>query len=712
MNSAQTNANRWIQEGDALRDSGRPEKAAAAYRRAIELQPSLPSIHVQLGNMLKDAGRYGEAEHAYRDALRLGADAADTHLQLGRALRLDGRRDAALQAFTASLKANPSSQDAVRELIALGESWTAQQHTRLGALSIAEAVASLDEVRRIMARVERLLPEVASLASIPPSRWDLWRRLWRVPPAPHLHIKFGLLVNAEGAPLREVLNCVVSLRDQSYGPLVATMVTADPVVKNALAQQAILRPQRFCLAPCDADTQVTSRLRAALETPELTDTSWIGVAIEPLVFDREAVGWLAAAMAGGEHVVTFCDEDRISECWDRSSAEPFIHANPWLKGAADPELLEAGHPLGSLIVARRDSLLQGLTALDSEILALKEDPTLWWPALHRILAAQGPVAHVQKVLVSRQTADSPAVETTTDRRAIARSNVQPPQGKPVVLHILIPTRDRLDVLSPCIAALLATAEVPSAITITVIDNGSRDLETAAYLAEGRKQGWFDVLALDEPFNWSRLNNAAAAHSGSPILVFVNNDIEMTASGWDTRLRDLLSCPEIGAVGARLLYPDGTVQHAGIVLGIGAGGSEHEGRGASAEEGGPNGRWHKRRSVSAVTGALLACRRRDFEAVGGFDVDGLGIWFNDVDLCLKLIKRGLRVVYEPAIEAVHHESRTLAAEFNDQLRAALFEAAAALVRQRWGAAFEHDPFFNTHYARWGTPFAWLRPPVAQ
>ena len=217
------------------------------------------------------------------------------------------------------------------------------------------------------------------------------------------------------------------------------------------------------------------------------------------------------------------------------------------------------------------------------------------------------------------------------------------------------------------------------------------------------------MCIDEPFNWSRLNNKAVALGGPPLMVFANNDLAMIAAGWDDCLRSHLARSDIGVVGARLLYGDRTIQHAGMVLGIEGGGCEHEGRNAAADEGGPQNRWRTRRSVAAVTGAFLACRRSDFESLGGFDEARFGVWFNDVDFCLRVRARGLRVLYEPAIEAFHYESKTLAVEFRDGPRAAHFETAAAAMRKRWGTAFTHDPYFNPHYARWGTPFAWLRPP---
>jgi GT2 family glycosyltransferase len=117
----------------------------------------------------------------------------------------------------------------------------------------------------------------------------------------------------------------------------------------------------------------------------------------------------------------------------------------------------------------------------------------------------------------------------------------------------------------------------------------------------------------------------------------------------------------------------------------------------------------RRSVGAVTGAFLATRRTTFEKCGGFDACRFSIWFNDIDYCLRVRSQGMRVVFEPAIEALHHESKTLAEAFADHVRNVNFEAAAMEMRRIWGEMFEADPYYNPHYARWGAPFEWLVAP---
>src|SRR5262249_14223706 len=174
--------------------------------------------------------------------------------------------------------------------------------------------------------------------------------------------------------------------------------------------------------------------------------------------------------------------------------------------------------------------------------------------------------------------------------------------------------------------LPAKAATPQALGLVIIDNGSRQPETRQILDDIAAKGSARVLALDEPFNWSRLNNRAVDTVNSSLLVFANDDMLMLSHGWDERLRGLLNRPEIGAVGARRLYEDDRVQHAGILLGWN-GGDIHDGLYESSLEPGPASRWRVSRAVAAVTGAFLATRREVFLAHQGFD-EGLAVSYGD------------------------------------------------------------------------------------
>jgi hypothetical protein len=174
------------------------------------------------------------------------------------------------------------------------------------------------------------------------------------------------------------------------------------------------------------------------------------------------------------------------------------------------------------------------------------------------------------------------------------------------------------------------------------------------------------------------------------------------------LRRLLAEPEVGAVGARLLYEDMTIQHAGVLCGqenlVG-----HEGVGAAAEEPGPLGRWQTLRAAGAVTGAFLGCRQDAFAAAGGFDEQALPVSFNDVDFCLKLRAAGLTVLYEPRIALIHYESKSRGHDDADPVKQERAEAEQSRLIERWGEALQVDPGWNPHWSRWTRPFAALREP---
>jgi GT2 family glycosyltransferase len=214
--------------------------------------------------------------------------------------------------------------------------------------------------------------------------------------------------------------------------------------------------------------------------------------------------------------------------------------------------------------------------------------------------------------------------------------------------------------------------------------------------------------VDEPFNWSRLNNRAVAAVERPLLLFCNDDIVMLSHGWDDVLRGLLDRPEIGAVGARLLYPDETVQHAGMLFGW-RGATIHDGLYESRWEPGPAGRWHLTRAVGAATGAFLATRRELFLAHGGFDETALPVSHSDVDYALKLRASRLKVLYTPEITAYHHESKSRGLDHLDPEKRARHAAERAVMEQRWGAAMMADPSVNPVWHMATLPFRLLSAP---
>ncbi|WBH15797.1 glycosyltransferase family 2 protein [Sphingomonas radiodurans] len=230
--------------------------------------------------------------------------------------------------------------------------------------------------------------------------------------------------------------------------------------------------------------------------------------------------------------------------------------------------------------------------------------------------------------------------------------------------LIIPTRDRRDLLATFISTILERTVYPS-YELIVIDNGSTDPDTLDYLSWLERQSIARVLRDDGPFNWSRLNNRAAALTDADIFCFLNNDMEVTHEGWLTELAALAALPEVGVVGATLWFPDGTIQHAGVAF-TAQGGPMHPFR--SAPRGTAPFYLRTLRTQPAVTGACLAVRREIFHRLGGFD-ELFPLGFNDIDFCMRVREMlGLPSVCTPAAELLHKESASRGRLRNDADRA--------------------------------------------
>ena len=254
--------------------------------------------------------------------------------------------------------------------------------------------------------------------------------------------------------------------------------------------------------------------------------------------------------------------------------------------------------------------------------------------------------------------------------------------------LIIPTRDRLDLLMRCLDSL-RRFNAADPFEAVIVDNGSVEPQTRAFLDRLGEDRRFRVLARPGPFNFSALCNDGAQASTAATLVFLNNDVEILDGAWLARLCGWAQRPDIGAVGARLLYPDSTLQHGGVVIGL-------HGLAGHFERGGPGARrgYLDRLCVphetGAVTGACLAVERGKFDAVGGFDAAHLPVDLNDVDLCLRLAERGWRCLLDPTIALAHHESASRGKAAPAAMR---YRDETAWFRARWRAAIRRDPCFS-------------------
>lgn len=280
-----------------------------------------------------------------------------------------------------------------------------------------------------------------------------------------------------------------------------------------------------------------------------------------------------------------------------------------------------------------------------------------------------------------------AVEAT-ETAGRYRTRYPLPEKLPLVT-LIIPTRDQVDFLRQCITSIQTKTDYPN-YEILVMDNQSSDPAALAYLASLASDARIRVIQYDAPFNYSAINNHAVTLARGEIIGLVNNDIEVISPEWLSEMVGHALRLEVGAVGAKLLYADGSIQHAGVILGQG-GIADHAHKLKAGHDGGYFGRANLTQTLSAVTAACLLVRKTVFEQVGGLD-ESLAVAFNDVDFCLKLREAGYRNIYTPYAVLYHHESVSRGQE-NSPEKQARFEGEVAFMKRQWGAALTQDPYYN-------------------
>ena len=270
-----------------------------------------------------------------------------------------------------------------------------------------------------------------------------------------------------------------------------------------------------------------------------------------------------------------------------------------------------------------------------------------------------------------------------------RINYKIPQKKPLV-SIIIPTKNYHKILKKCISSILSKTDY-NKYEIIIVDNETDEDNSVEYLRSLSKYNSIRVIKCDGDFNFSKINNNAAKDAKGEILVLLNNDIEVIKSDWLSILVTHAIRKEVGCVGAKLIYPNNTIQHAGVVLGIG-GVAGHPYKGFPSGHLGYFSRLMITQNVEAVTGACLAVRKTIFNEVGGLNENDLKVAFNDVDFCLKVSRSGYRNIMDPNVLLFHHESlsRGLDTKGEKKLR---FQKEANYMLKKWGQKLLHDSNYN-------------------
>ncbi len=416
----------------------------------------------------------------------------------------------------------------------------------------------------------------------------------------------------------------------------------------------------------------------------------------------------------------YSDEDKIDDDGNRSQ--------PYFKCDWNPDLFLSHNMISHLGVYQRELLLaiggfrKGFEGSQDHDLALRY--------IEKI--DQRDIVHVPRVLYhwrihSESTAASVeakpyavvagenAIQDHFDRCGISakvegeaygyRVYYDLPKPEPLVT-LIIPTRNGVTLLKNCIESIQEKTLYPN-FEILVVDNGSNDPETISYLGEIECSAKIRVRRDPRPFNFAEINNSAVCDARGDFVALLNNDTEIISPDWLGEMVGIACQPQVGAVGAKLLYPDDSVQHAGVVLGIGGVGN-HAFKHWAAENPGYFCRARIVSSYSALTAACMVVKKHLFQKLGGLDGKNLAVAFNDVDFCLRLREAGYRNVWTPHALLYHHESVSRGQDDSPEKRSR-FEKEVEYMKSRWGDLLQNDPAYSPNLTLHDTDFSYAWPP---
>jgi GT2 family glycosyltransferase len=402
----------------------------------------------------------------------------------------------------------------------------------------------------------------------------------------------------------------------------------------------------------------------------------------------------------------YCDEDRID-------AEG-VRSNPYFKSGFNPDLFYSTAYIGKGFTWKIETLrtIGGLGTIDR----LKWDFDLALQVWER--EGDRAICHLPKVLChlarndeqwfdsgkeilirhfERQKIDA-AVE---EGKSPLTYRISWPKPEPLPMaSIIIPTRDQREILQQCVDSIIAKTLYPR-YEIIIVDNQSAEPATLEYLNHLGQQDNIRVLPFDKPFNYSAINNDAVQQAIGEIVVLLNNDVEVISPDWLDELVMHASRKEIGCVGAMLYYPDDTIQHAGIICGLG----DVAGHAHKYMIRGSRGYFERACTVqntSAVTGACLAVRKEVYQEVGGLNETDLTVAYNDVDFCLKVMETGYKNLWTPYAQLYHYESKSRGKD-NTPEKKARYQKEVSYMKIRWPKYLEHDPYYHQAFTKTAEQF---------
>lgn len=417
----------------------------------------------------------------------------------------------------------------------------------------------------------------------------------------------------------------------------------------------------------------------------------------------------------------YSDEDKLNQHGNRF--------NPYFKTAWNPILMLSQNYCCHFSVMER-ALVQSIGGFDS-----RKNGAQDWDLILRATDAcrYEDIRHIPKILYHWRLSDRSTAQSTAAKPYVLEAQKQTVldhlkrcqlsdyrveidqsihnlkvdlQAKSQLVSLIIPTKNGYDILKQCVESILNATAYPN-YEIIIADNGSDERKTVQYLNEISKNDRVTVLPCHMPFNYSKINNLAARSAKGSILGFINNDIEVINPWWLNEMVQFLYFKETVAVGAKLLYPNGLLQHCGVSLGVG-GVAGHTLKGRRSTDPGYFNRLILPHNVSAVTAACMVVDRIAFEQVGGFDETNLQVAFNDIDLCLKLGEQGGKIVVNPRALLYHHESYSRGYEDSEE-KIERFRKEIRYMQSRWANILPNDPNINPNFSLLTEDFCLSFPP---
>ena len=537
----------------------------------------------------------------------------------------------------------------------------------------------------------------------PSDRIGLRRRLRELRRWPRISVLLPIY-NPDLTFLNAAIESVKAQLYQNWELCLADDASTDAQVRPFL-EQAATSDSRIKLALRQKNGHISAASNSALD---LATGEWCALLDQDDVLAPDALGRVALEIDGQpEARLVYTDEDKIDAAGNRSS--------PYFKTNWDPVFFLGQNYINHLglyhteIIREIGGFRESFEGAQDYDLALRVTEKLrlhqvrhiprvlyHWRTLPGSVAAaiyakpyakdaarRAIAEHLARCGVAAQV--EPCEENTERHRVVYELPAQVP-----LVSFVIPTRNRLDLLKRCIADIRQGTEYER-IELLIIDNGSTDESTLDFMTLLSQEKDTQVLSHGGPFNFSELINRGALAARGEILALLNDDVEPQEPGWLREMVSQVLNPGAGAVGARLWYVDQTLQHGGVILGLG-GMAGHAFRGTARGDPGYFDRLFLPHNCSAVTAACMVVHKQVFQEAGGFDEEDFAVNFNDIDFCLRLRERGMQIIWTPYANLIHQESASRGRERSPEAEKQFLREAARF-REKWGEQLLDDVFYN-------------------